>query len=225
MVERYGITEHDRFSQTFDLTFDLSVFDMFVAWERGACVCCPPETRADDARRGSSATRELTIWFSVPSTAVVHAQARRCSSPTRYPTLRWSLFCGEPLPVEVAAAWAAAAPSSTRREPLRADRADDRLHAATAGTGERSPAEAEHGVVPIGEPLPGHAGARRRRRRCARSRRARPASCCMTGPQVTLGYWRDPERTAAAFVVPPGRRRDLLPHRRPRRAGRSTAAR
>ena len=25
----------------------------------------------------------------------------------------------------------------------------------------------------------------------------------LTGPQVTLGYWRDPERTQAAFVVPP----------------------
>jgi acyl-CoA synthetase (AMP-forming)/AMP-acid ligase II len=27
----------------------------------------------------------------------------------------------------------------------------------------------------------------------------------MAGPQVTLGYWRDPERTAESFVVPPGR--------------------
>jgi acyl-coenzyme A synthetase/AMP-(fatty) acid ligase len=27
----------------------------------------------------------------------------------------------------------------------------------------------------------------------------------MTGPQVTLGYLRDPEKTAAVFVVPPGK--------------------
>ena len=39
MAERYAVREHDRFSQTFDLTFDLSAFDMFVAWERGACLC------------------------------------------------------------------------------------------------------------------------------------------------------------------------------------------
>ena len=32
--------------------------------------------------------------------------------PDSYPSLRWSLFCGEPLPGEVARAWAAAAPSS-----------------------------------------------------------------------------------------------------------------
>jgi acyl-coenzyme A synthetase/AMP-(fatty) acid ligase len=29
----------------------------------------------------------------------------------------------------------------------------------------------------------------------------------MTGPQLSLGYWNDPERTAAAFVTPPGRDR------------------
>ncbi len=33
--------------------------------------------------------------------------------PDAYPALRWSLFCGEALPVEVAEAWARAAPSST----------------------------------------------------------------------------------------------------------------
>ncbi len=28
----------------------------------------------------------------------------------------------------------------------------------------------------------------------------------MTGPQRSLGYWRDPEKTAAAFIVPPGKK-------------------
>jgi acyl-CoA synthetase (AMP-forming)/AMP-acid ligase II len=29
----------------------------------------------------------------------------------------------------------------------------------------------------------------------------------MTGPQLTPGYWRDPEKTARAFIVPPGKDR------------------
>ena len=37
------VVEFDRFSQTFDLTFDLSVHDMFVCWERGACLCSVPQ--------------------------------------------------------------------------------------------------------------------------------------------------------------------------------------
>jgi acyl-coenzyme A synthetase/AMP-(fatty) acid ligase len=27
----------------------------------------------------------------------------------------------------------------------------------------------------------------------------------MNGPQMSLGYWRDPEKTAATFVIPPGK--------------------
>ena len=45
MVEHWEITEHDRLSQTFDMTFDLSVSDMFLAWDRGACVCGLPRSR------------------------------------------------------------------------------------------------------------------------------------------------------------------------------------
>ena len=40
MVAHYAVNEYDRFSQMFDMTFDLSVFDMFVPWQRGAAVCC-----------------------------------------------------------------------------------------------------------------------------------------------------------------------------------------
>src|SRR5437667_2429018 len=99
MVDRYGITEEDRFSQTFDLTFDLSVFDMFVAWERGACLCCPDERRLLEP---SAFVRDsgLTAWFSVPSTAML---MRRFGAlkPGVFPDLRLSLFCGEALPAEL----------------------------------------------------------------------------------------------------------------------------
>src|SRR5438067_8714110 len=43
VTKRYAFTSNDRVSQTFDLTFDLSVHDMFVAWQSGACVCCPSQ--------------------------------------------------------------------------------------------------------------------------------------------------------------------------------------
>ena len=68
MVDRYHVTETDRLSQMFDMTFDLSVFDMFVAWEAGACVCCPSEKTLI---KPAAYVEEmgLTIWFSVPSTA------------------------------------------------------------------------------------------------------------------------------------------------------------
>jgi non-ribosomal peptide synthetase component F len=201
MVERYGVTEQDRFSQTFDLTFDLSVFDMFVAWERGACLCAP--TQSQKMLPGKYINDAgITIWFSVPSTAVLMSRLRMLK-PGKYPGLRYSLFCGEALPAEVLQKWAEAAPNSVA----------ENLYGPTELTiactlyrwdPERSPDECEQGVVPIGEPYPGMTVlvADEQLREVAEGD---TGELLMTGPQLTLGYYRDPERTAAAFVEPEGR--------------------
>ena len=201
MVERYDVNEKDRLSQTFDLTFDLSAFDMFVAWERGACVCCPTQgEKMLPARYVKS--QSLTIWFSVPSTAIMMKRLRMLK-PDSYPTLRYSLFCGEALPLDVTEAFQLSAPDSIV----------ENLYGPTELTiactlyrydQETTPGETELGVVPIGYPYPnmsvlivdeglqevavGEAG-----------------ELLMTGPQLSAGYWQDEEKTAAAFVVPPGK--------------------
>ena len=201
VTKRYGFTSADRVSQTFDLTFDLSVHDMFVAWHNGACVCCPTQKQSikpgafiNDAR--------LTVWFSVPSTAVF---MRRFGAlkPDMYPQLRLSLFCGEALPVEIVRQWALAAPNSVIENiygpteltiACTAYRWDDKS----------SPVECEQGIVPIGQPFDdletvivdeqlrevevGGAG-----------------ELLMTGPQRCLGYWHDEEKNRRAFVTLPGR--------------------
>jgi amino acid adenylation domain-containing protein len=201
MVERYGITENDRFSQTFDLTFDLSAFDMFVAWERGACLCCPTQAQKLFPAK-YIADCGLTIWFSVPSTAVLMSRLRMLQ-PGRFPGLRLSLFCGEALPVEVMRVWSEAAPNAIL----------ENLYGPTELTiactlyrwdPARSPAQCEQGVVPIGAPYPGmHVLV------ADEEQNEMPVGevgeLLMTGPQLSLGYYRDPARTAAAFVTPPGR--------------------
>jgi acyl-coenzyme A synthetase/AMP-(fatty) acid ligase len=144
---------------------------------------------------------ELTMWFSVPSTGVFMRKLGALK-PGAFPSLRWSLFCGEPLPMEVAKAWAAAAPAS-QVENLYGP--TELTIACTLYTWDeqRSPAESEHGVVPIGAPFPGM-------RVLVADESLRPVEpgeageLMLTGPQVTLGYWKDRERTDAAFVVPPG---------------------
>ena len=189
-AERYGVREDDRCSQTFDLTFDLSVFDMFVAWDAGACLCVP-SAKELMAPGGFVRRSELTLWFSVPSTAAFMRRLRQLR-PGAFPTLRWSLFCGEPLPAELAGAFAEAAPAAVV----------ENLYGPTEATiactayrwdPERSPGECVRGVVPIGAPI----GA-------TRTLVADDGELLLAGPQVTSGYWHDPERTAEAFLTPPG---------------------
>ena len=85
-----NVSANDRFSQTFDQTFDLSVFDLFVAWEVGACVYVmrPLELLAPDV---FVRKHELTVWFSVPSVPTL-MRKKNLLKPGRMPSLRWSLF-------------------------------------------------------------------------------------------------------------------------------------
>lgn len=201
IAERYAVTEHDRFSQTAELTFDNSVLDMFVPWSRGAAVCCPTQKELINPSRFIRAN-ELTVWFSVPSTAIFMKRLKALK-PGSFPSLRWSLFAGEPLPVEIASAWLEAAPNSTV----------ENLYGPTEVTDvcvlyrwdpDRSPADVEAGSVPTGHPL----GDMRAIVVDDHLREVPPGGTgelLVCGPQVGPGYWHEPEKTAAAFVVPPGR--------------------
>ncbi|WP_406631882.1 AMP-binding protein [Amycolatopsis sp. WGS_07] len=110
VIARYEFGPGARVSQTFDLTFDLSVFDMFTAWSTGAVLVVPARSDLLAPVR-FVARKEITHWFSVPS-MVSFAKRMRALKPGSMPTLRWSLFCGEPLTLAHARAWAAAAPHS-----------------------------------------------------------------------------------------------------------------
>jgi amino acid adenylation domain-containing protein len=201
MVERYEITESDRLSQMFDMTFDLSVFDMFVAWERGACVFCPSQKTLIKPGKFIK-DMELTVWFSVPSTAVFMKQLGMLK-PAQYPSLRLSLFCGEPLPVSSATVWLEAAPNSTL----------ENLYGPTELTiactlyrwdPSRSPTESELGIVPIGYPYP-NMGVLVVDDNLLEVSPGQEGELLMNGAQMSLGYWQDPLKTASAFAVPPGK--------------------
>ncbi len=198
--KRYRFTSEDRVSQTFDMTFDLSAHDMFVAWQNGACVCCPSQKQL--IKPGAFINEaQLTVWFSVPSMAVF---MRRFGvlKPNMYPGLRLSLFCGEALPVEVARDWRRAAPNSVIENIYGPT---ELTIACTAYKWDdaSSPAECERGIVPIGEPFDGMK-ALIVDRDLREVEEGKNGELVMTGPQLTPGYWRDEEKTERAFVRLPG---------------------
>lgn len=148
-VARYGVTPDSRLSQTFELTFDPSVFDLFVAWSAGArVVVALPDDKMAPVRFVN--THEITHWFSVPS-VISLARRLRQLRPGAMPGLRWSLFAGEQLTLDAARVWADAAPMSVI----------ENLYGPTeltvTCTGYRLPASwpnTSNGTVPIGEVYP-----------------------------------------------------------------------
>jgi D-alanine--poly(phosphoribitol) ligase subunit 1 len=197
-IARYRPGADDRFSQLFDFSFDLSAHDMFVAWAAGACLYCAPE--ASVAGLGDFIRRcQLTFWLSVPATAAFMRQLHMLK-PGRYPSLRWSLFCGEALPTGLARVWQDAAPNST------VENLYGPTEATIAFTVYRLPQEPDPELdalptVPIGKPLPGHkivvvdeAG--------SPVPNGDPGELCLGGAQVAAGYWDAPDQTAAKFQPP-----------------------
>lgn len=196
--ERFRPSPEDRFSQVFDFSFDLSVHDMFVAWAAGACLYCAPEGSL--AGTGEFIRRcGLTFWLSVPATAAFMQQVRMLK-PGSYPTLRWSLFCGEVLPMALARAWQEAAPNSI------VENLYGPTEATVAFTTYRLPSERSAELdamqtVPIGVPL-------QDQRVMVVDESGKPlpdgeaGELCLGGSQVAGGYWRAPEKTAERFLAP-----------------------
>lgn len=199
MQARYSFDATDRFSQMFDLVFDLSVFDLFMAWKVGGCVCCPTPGElmlpADFIRESG-----ITVWFSVPSVAVLLRRLRQLE-PDTFPDLKFSFFCGEALPIEAAGAWASAA-SNSIVENLYGPTEVTLACTAYRWQGPPSCTKSETGIVPIGTALPGLSATvvDENLREVAPGAQG---ELLMAGPQVTLGYWRDEEKTRAVFVINP----------------------
>lgn len=194
-AERYRPGPEDRFSQLFDFSFDLSVHDMFVAWGAGACLYCVPDGGlaglGDFIRRCG-----LTFWLSVPSTAAFMRRMRMLK-PYSYPSLRWSLFCGETLPMELARIWQEAAPNSI------IENLYGPTEATVAFTAYRLPKERRAALdvlqtVPIGMPLSGQKAIVIDEQGNALPN-GEAGELCLGGSQVAAGYWRAPDRTAERF--------------------------
>jgi len=110
MMKTFDFQPEDRFTQNFDLTFDLSVHDLFLAWSSGACLCVPQDNSSFAMARFIR-EKQPTVWFSVPS-VVLLMDRMRLLKPGAFPSVRLSFFCGEALHSRLANAWKTATPQS-----------------------------------------------------------------------------------------------------------------
>jgi non-ribosomal peptide synthetase component F len=110
MRSRYQLTSSDRVAGITEITFDLSVFDMFVAWACGAALLVVPPGQVM-APLSFVQRRQPTVIFMVPSIAA-NMQKMKLLAPDSMPSLRYSFFAGEPLPLASATLWKQSARNS-----------------------------------------------------------------------------------------------------------------
>ncbi len=197
MTRRYRPTHEDVFSQMFDMTFDVSVHDIAVCWEAGATLCVIPE-KSLMAPAKLIKEKRITMWFSVPSVAMIMGKMG-VLKPGSLPSLRYSLFAGEPILASTADAWQKAAPHSKVENLYGPTEATVTVTAYTWDPA-RSPGESVNGMIPMGAMHPGQEG-------LVVDEDLRPlpdgqaGELLLTGSQLTNGYWNDAERTRERFIT------------------------
>ncbi len=187
-VEEFGIIEKDRMSQHPPLYFDLSTFDLYCAFKAGASLHLVPEELSLFPGELLKFIEEnkVTIWNSVPS-VMVYLSNTGVVKPGRIPSVRKIFFNGEGFPPRFLAEWMRIFP---KKEFVN-------MYGPTEPTVQCSfyrvpapPADLTK-FAPIGKACRG----------------AEifdvDGELCVAGAGVGLGYWNNPEKTAAAFVSDP----------------------
>ena len=186
-----------RWTQFFDLSFDLSIHDIFVSHRCGGTLVAP--TQIDLMMPGAYVARErIDVWFSVP---VLGAQLGNSKPKEEFAGISQMLFCGEALPIETVVAcrpwlsntgrmWNLYGPTEATIAFTGADvtdsaRAEGNASIGTAFGGNRTALSGENGEITL-EPAVGSEG-----------------ELLLGGPQVFAGYSTD---APSPFVESKGER-------------------
>jgi amino acid adenylation domain-containing protein len=191
VVEYLSYDEHDRFIHLPELNFDLSVHDLFAAWNVGGSLYCVPQ---DEVMIPGDFVRQhrLTAWTSVPSAVAILKKFNKLSRAA-FESLRVSMFCGEPFPGVLAADWIAAASNSRVENFYGPTETTVAVTAYPCSRGTDAP------VLPLGEPFNGQEV-------LVCDENLNPVEdgevgeLLLGGTQVSVGYWNRPDLTAAQFV-------------------------
>lgn len=199
-VRYFGINSSDRNSGHPPLHFDLSQFDIFGTFAaRAELHLLPAEmglmpNKLADFIRDS----ELTQWFSVPS--VLNYMAKfDVVKLNDFPNLKRVLWCGEVFPTPALMYWMKRLPNVSFTNlygPTETTIASSYYTVPKCPENDRAP-------VPIGSPCDGE-------ELLVLDQNLRPirrgdvGDLYIGGVGLSPGYWRDAEKTRAAFVVRPG---------------------
>ncbi len=182
-------------SQTYDLSFDLSVADIFFTFSNGGVLSVLSEKEYlmpfDYINN-----EKIELWSSVP-TLIGFMHKMNFLKPNSFPSIRSSLFCGEPLPKSLADAWMIAAPNSSI----------ENLYGPTEATIwlTRYIYEDSHkneiftnNNLPIGKPFKNHLIELIDKEEEIIKDNT-PGEIIYKGPQITLGYLGDTDKTDSVF--------------------------
>lgn len=196
-----GYTPDDRIGEACDVTFDLSVHNLFLCTRAAASLHVMAQLELLAPSRFIR-RHELTVWMSVP-TVIGLMRTTGALQDGIFPSLRLSIFCGEPLPVQAVQAWAKATPNG-RVENIYGP--TEATVICTRQTLTTPPVETpSRGILAIGSPYEAMKVAIFDENQNSLPDNT-PGEIALAGPQLGIGYFGKPELTDKQFRMIRGER-------------------
>lgn len=189
------IKNDDRVLQMFELTFDLSVISYAHPLLRGACVYTIPESEVKNLYiMDLMEFHKLTVMLLVPSIIIL---LRPQFKDIIGDSVRFCSFCGEALPLDVTNEWSKCVPNARIRNYY--GPTEDTVYC-TYYDVDSTHQKNYNGAVSIGKSL--NSGSciivNSNNQIVANGEKG---ELCLSGNQLTPGYWNNPEKNAEAFFM------------------------
>lgn len=190
----YQLNESDHCLQMFDLTFDLSVQSYLIPLLVGASVYTVATNRIKyEAVFELIDEHELTFMLMVPS--VIH-YLQPYLDEIFAPTVKYSLFCGEALLLSEVDRWSRCVPNAKIVNVY--GPTENTIYCTYYDYLRGVPNKAIGGVVSIGKDMKGNASIIVDENNNSLTT-GQKGELCLSGDQLTEGYWHDEEKNKLAF--------------------------
>jgi D-alanine--poly(phosphoribitol) ligase subunit 1 len=192
----FNINHNDRCLQMFELTFDLSVMSYLVPILKGACIYTIPK----DAIKYSyiyelMEDQKLTVALMVPS---ILQYLRPYFTEIKLPDMKYSLFCGEALSLDITEQWAQCVPNAQILNVY--GPTEDTIFCTHFTYNKPAKNKSYNGLVSIGKAMEGTMTIIIDENDQVVPIN-NPGQLCLGGIQLTPGYWNNPEKNNEVFFV------------------------
>lgn len=190
-----NVTKDDKFLQMSDLTFDFSVMSYLIPLLNGSCFFTIPKGKIRYAYV-YELFEDHKISFSVMVPSILH-YLRPYFDEMSFPEMKYSLFCGEALPLDVTEEWSNCIPNA---KIINVYGPTENTVFCTHYCYDSKNVKMHNGVLSVGNAMLGnHCIIIDNNNNIAEL--GEPGELCLSGPQLTPGYWKNNEKNKESFFT------------------------
>ena len=190
----FQINHNDKVLQMFELTFDLSVMSYLIPLIKGACIYTIPKDKIKYSYIFElMEDQELTVALMVPS--ILH-YLRPYFHEINLPLMRYSLFCGEALPLDISQEWSKCLPNARITNVY--GPTEDTIFCTFYDYNRNTTNKSYNGVLSIGKSMKENTTiiVNDENKEVAIGE---VGELCLGGIQLTTGYWENEQKNKEAF--------------------------